>query len=144
MANKTITQLSANAALTGVEELAVWQSGATVKTEVDDVAAYAQGRSTWTEAVTGRALARTDIVSGVKSTSGAVPNFSIPNSLFVDGDVVKVLNASGNQLTITPDPGFTLLRGNVAPGVATVAARTVAYIYFTAYSEAYITGTGVS
>jgi len=53
MANTTITGLSAAAALTGTEVLAIDQSGSTVKTTVQDVANLAGGGSSFTLTTVG-------------------------------------------------------------------------------------------
>lgn len=62
MANKTITQLPANAALAGTEEIPIWQSGASVKLTITDLGTYlgVGGAATW-GSITGTLSSQTDL-----------------------------------------------------------------------------------
>lgn len=145
MANKTIDQLTANATLAGTELLPLWQSSATVKLDLAELRVFARNSPHDTEA-SGRALTTADVNKTIKSTSGALPDFTIPDATFASEDVVYFINASSNPMTVTPDGGFTLYLspGAVAPGVRTIPARGFATLYFTSASEAYLTGVSCS
>lgn len=145
MANKTIDQLTANSTLAGTELLPLYQSSATVKLDLAELRLYVR-KTAIVEAAAGRALVVGDAGTMIKSTSGALPDFTLPVDTFAAEDVIYILNASSNPLTLTPDMGVTLYLSpsGGTTGARTIPARGVATIYFTTANEAYCNGVSVT
>lgn len=103
MANITITGLSAAAALTGTEVLPIDQSGATVKTTVQDIANLAGGGSPTFDVVTVGTLGTSPIsvafsaVAVLNTAAGTqnapiinIPNFSLSGGMGFSGTLSSI------------------------------------------------------
>ena len=72
-------------------------------------------------------------------------NITVPNSTFVGGDAVTIMNHTGGNQTITQGSGLTLYNSaDGSTGNRTLAQRGMATIFFREASVAYISGSGLS
>ena len=75
------------------------------------------------------------------STGGVTIN----NSVFSAGDAVSIVNDSGSDQTITQGSGMTMFNtADGSSGNRTLAGRGMCTIWFSAASQSYISGAGLS
>lgn len=72
--------------------------------------------------------------------------YTIPSGVFVAGDELTIVNdASSANISISQGSGMSLyLSGNTTAATRTVSPRSLAKVYFTSGSTAYVSGQGVS
>lgn len=99
MADKKISQLDASAALTGTEEVPVVQSGATVKTTVQDIANKAPGIGFTPENVANKSI---NTALGTSNTLYPTQNAV---KVYVDGSVAGLLDDRGSYTPSVSSPG---------------------------------------
>jgi hypothetical protein len=95
---------------------------------------------------TAYSFAATDVGKSITKNDASSYTYTVPNSIFVAGNAVTVVNDSGSgAITIAQGVGVTLyLAGAGATGNRTVSTRGVATILFTSASTAYVMGPGVT
>lgn len=77
----------------------------------------------------------------VKATAGVTIN----DGVFAAEDAIEIYNDSDSSITLTQDTGMTLrLAGTTSTGNRTLAARTIAYVYFDTNADAAVAGSGAS
>ena len=83
-----------------------------------------------------------DVGQCIFISSGGV---TINNSVFSAGDAVSIVNDSGSNQTITQGSGMTMYNtADATSGNRTLAGRGMCTIWFSAASQSYISGSGLS
>lgn len=126
-----------------------------LQTALDEKAALASPALTGTPTVNGievgfrniprRTTATTAVVGDRGGCVAVNANFTIPNSVFNEGDAISIYNNSGSPITILQGSGFTLRQAATAnTGNRTLAGRGLATIWFNSANEGIISGPGVT
>lgn len=110
MADTTIDGLPAAAALTGAEELPVWQSAATKKTTIAAIAALSgpTKATIYTKQTVGFQITADMVGTIVPYDSASAGNAALPAALGV-GFQIGLLQRGAGQLTVVPGSGVTVM-----------------------------------